>query len=105
MGLDASSAESRVDVLVIACSAVLLLTGLQWLAVRAQDKAPVRHGPLSKLCCRLIFKRVPAVFSRPTELLLLASALKTASSLSHGFFLLSPSWRLLWNSETSNVKL
>ena len=39
--VDASSSQSRTDVLVILLSAVLLLTGLQWLAVRPKVKPSV----------------------------------------------------------------
>lgn len=42
VGLDASSTESRTDVIIIALSAVLLLTGLQWLALRPVEKEAVR---------------------------------------------------------------
>jgi len=41
VGLDASSAASRTDVIIIAASAVLLLTGLQWLALRPTEKEAV----------------------------------------------------------------
>ena len=34
--VDAGSSQSRVDVLVIFCSAVLILTGLQWLSLKAR---------------------------------------------------------------------
>jgi len=39
--VDASSSQSRADVLVILLSAVLLLTGLQWLALRPKVKPSV----------------------------------------------------------------
>ena len=39
--VDASSSQSRTDVLVILLSAVLLLTGLQWLAVQPKVKPSV----------------------------------------------------------------
>ncbi|KAL0032202.1 hypothetical protein WJX77_010710 [Trebouxia sp. C0004] len=43
--VDASSSQSRADVLVILLSAVLLLTGLQWLALRPKVKPSVAlHG-------------------------------------------------------------
>ncbi|DBA89905.1 TPA: hypothetical protein ACH3X2_004397 [Trebouxia sp. C0005] len=43
--VDASSSQSRADVLVILLSAVLLLTGLQWLALRPKVKPSVDlHG-------------------------------------------------------------
>lgn len=43
--VDASSSQSRADVLVILLSAVLLLTGLQWLALRPKVKPSVElHG-------------------------------------------------------------
>ena len=41
VGLDASSAASRTDVIIIAMSATLLLTGLQWLALRPVEKEAV----------------------------------------------------------------
>lgn len=40
--VDASSSQSRTDVLVILLSAVLLLTGLQWLALRPKVKPSVQ---------------------------------------------------------------
>lgn len=43
----ASSSQSRTDVLVIVLSAVLLLTGLQWLSLK--PKTPVRVEPLGKV--------------------------------------------------------
>lgn len=39
--VDASSSQSRTDVLVILLSAVLLLTGLQWLALQPKIKPSV----------------------------------------------------------------
>jgi len=43
--VDATSSQSRADVLVILLSAVLLLTGLQWLALRPKVKPSVElHG-------------------------------------------------------------
>ena len=39
--VDASSSQSRTDVLVILLSAVLLLTGLQWLALQPKAKPSV----------------------------------------------------------------
>lgn len=45
--VDASSSQSRADVLVIILSAVLLLTGLQWLALKPKTKPPVS-------CARLL---------------------------------------------------
>lgn len=43
--VDASSAQSRVDVLGIVMSAVLLLTGLQWLSLKPRVMPAVRsHG-------------------------------------------------------------
>ncbi len=39
--VDASSAQSRADVLVIGLSAVLVLTGLQWLSVRPKPLTSV----------------------------------------------------------------
>ena len=44
VGLDASSAESRTDLLIIVLSAVLLLTGLQWLALKPVVKEPVSRS-------------------------------------------------------------
>ena len=44
VGLDASSAESRTDLLIIVLSAVLLLTGLQWLALKPIVKEPVSRS-------------------------------------------------------------
>lgn len=41
VGLDASSVASRTDVVIIALSATLLLTGLQWLALRPVEKEAV----------------------------------------------------------------
>jgi hypothetical protein len=43
VGLDASSAASRTDVIIIAASAILLLTGLQWLALRPTEKEAVHN--------------------------------------------------------------
>jgi len=44
--VDASSAQSRADVVVIFMSAVLLLTGLQWAALTAREALPVEpDGP------------------------------------------------------------
>ena len=44
--VDASSAQSRADVLVIFMSAVLLLTGLQWAALTTREAVPVEpDGP------------------------------------------------------------
>ena len=48
--VDASSSQSRADVLVILLSAVLLLTGLQWLALRPKVKPSVRRMLLSIFC-------------------------------------------------------
>ena len=47
--VDASSSQSRTDVLVILLSAVLLLTGLQWLALQPKAKPSVSctAGPAS----------------------------------------------------------
>lgn len=39
---DASSAQSRADVLVIAMAAALLLTGLTWLSLKPRDPVKVR---------------------------------------------------------------
>jgi hypothetical protein len=39
--VDASSSASRVDVLIIFMSAVLLLTGLQWLSLKPREMTPV----------------------------------------------------------------
>ena len=39
--VDASSSQSRADVVVILLSAVLTLTGLQWLSLRPVEKEPV----------------------------------------------------------------
>jgi hypothetical protein len=39
--VDASSSQSRIDVLGILMSAVLLLTGLQWLSLKAREMLPV----------------------------------------------------------------
>jgi hypothetical protein len=39
--VDASSSQSRADVLGIVLSAVLLLTGLQWLSIKAKPVAAV----------------------------------------------------------------
>ena len=39
--VDASSSQSRADVLVIGLSAVLVLTGLQWLSVRPKPLTSV----------------------------------------------------------------
>lgn len=44
VGLDASSAASRTDVIIIALSATLLLTGLQWIALRPVEKEAVRSS-------------------------------------------------------------
>lgn len=46
--VDASSSQSRADVLVILLSAVLLLSGLQWLALKPKTKPPV--GLLTRAC-------------------------------------------------------
>jgi hypothetical protein len=44
--VDASSAQSRADVVLIAMSAVLLLTGLQWAALTPREAEPVEpDGP------------------------------------------------------------
>lgn len=43
--VDASSSQSRTDVLVILLSAVLLLTGLQWLALQPKVKPSVSCCP------------------------------------------------------------
>ena len=60
--VDASSSQSRADVVVILLSAVLTLTGLQWLSLRPVEKEPVslllRKGtkgllPLSASCGNL----------------------------------------------------
>jgi hypothetical protein len=40
--VDASSSQSRTDVLGIGLSAVLLLTGLQWLSLKPREQFPVR---------------------------------------------------------------
>jgi uncharacterized membrane protein len=49
--VDASSSQSRADVLGIFLSAVLLLTGLQWLSLKAK---PVEAVSLSCLICDAI---------------------------------------------------
>jgi hypothetical protein len=47
---DASSSQSRADVVVIGLSAVLVLTGLQWLSLRPKPlvavRPPARHTRL-----------------------------------------------------------
>ena len=43
--VDASSSQSRSDVVVIVLSAVLLLTGLQWLALKPRVVPPVSPWP------------------------------------------------------------
>ena len=44
--VDASSGQSRADVLLIFMSAVLLLTGLQWLSLKPRDAVAVEpDGP------------------------------------------------------------
>jgi len=47
---DASSSQSRADVVVIGLSAVLVLTGLQWLSLRPKPlvavRPPARHTHL-----------------------------------------------------------
>ena len=53
VGLDASSTGSRIDVVVIALSAVLLMTGLQWLALKPAVKDPVCPLRLPSLLCKL----------------------------------------------------
>ncbi len=50
--VDASSSQSRADVLVILLSAVLLLTGLQWLALRPKVKPSVSVFVLCGKCIR-----------------------------------------------------
>ena len=40
--VDAGSSQSRTDVLGIGMSAVLVLTGLQWLSLRPRAQLPVR---------------------------------------------------------------
>eukprot|EP00967_Tisochrysis_lutea_P038010 scaffold45589_cov22-Tisochrysis_lutea.AAC.2 len=40
--VDASSSQSRTDVIGIGLSAVLLLTGLQWLSLKPRTQLPVR---------------------------------------------------------------
>ena len=40
--VDASSGQSRTDVLAIFMSAILLLTGLQWLSLKPREMKPVR---------------------------------------------------------------
>lgn len=48
--LDASNSQSRADVLGIVMSAVLLLTGLQWIAIKAKALVTVSTS-LAKLSC------------------------------------------------------
>ena len=44
--VDASSGQSRADVLIIIMAAILLLTGLQWLALKQRDALAVEpEGP------------------------------------------------------------
>ena len=44
--VDASSSQSRTDVLAIMMSAILLLTGLQWLSLKPKATVAVRHASL-----------------------------------------------------------
>ena len=56
--VDASSWQSRADVLVILLSAVLLLTGLQWLALRPKIKPSVSiFVPCGKCIKHLVKQR------------------------------------------------
>ena len=45
--VDASSGQSRADVLLIFMAAVLLLTGLQWLSVKQRDAIPVEPSGIT----------------------------------------------------------
>jgi hypothetical protein len=47
--VDASSSQSRIDVLGIFMSAVLLLTGLQWLSLKPREMQPVSGCRASSL--------------------------------------------------------
>ena len=52
--VDASSSQSRVDVLVIALAATLALTGFQWLALKPVQRTRVRAPTRCHvLCCRV----------------------------------------------------
>jgi hypothetical protein len=48
--VDAGSSQSRADVLGILLSAVLLLTGLQWLALKPKPIDAVRSSRQQRLC-------------------------------------------------------
>ncbi len=55
--VDASSSQSRADVLVILLSAVLLLTGLQWLALRPKVKPSVSISVPCGKCIKHLVKQ------------------------------------------------
>ena len=56
--VDASSSQSRADVLVILLSAVLLLTGLQWLALRPKVKPSVSLSVPCGKCIKHLVKHL-----------------------------------------------
>ena len=47
----AGSGQSRTDVLAIFMSAILLLTGLQWLSLRPREMKPVRYPAIDVRYC------------------------------------------------------